>query len=95
MYVFLYYLACQLLCGPSTQKEYCLAHVYPSLVCTDSKRMVGGVPIVSREVLMSAANCLQLYVFLVFLSPASTKKRPHTLHRSSTFFACISILKIL
>ena len=57
------------------------------------------MPVVSREVLIrnlvckSSANCLQLYVFLVFLSLTSTKKRPHTLHRSSTFFACISILK--
>ena len=58
--------------------------------------MVGGW-VVSREVLIrnlgckSFANCMQLYVFLFFLALSSTKKRPHTLHRSSTSFACISI----
>ena len=32
---------------------------------------------------ISSANCMQLYVFLFFLALTSTKKRPHTLHRSS------------
>ena len=33
---------------------------------------------------------MQLYVFLFFLALSSTKKRPHTLHRSSTFFAFLN-----
>ena len=59
--------------------------------------MVGGWVRV-QEVLIrnseckSFANCMQLYVFLFFLALSSTKKLPHTLHHSSTFFACISIL---
>ena len=50
------------------------------------------------------ANCIQggvnkefgvqiLSAVICFPHLFATKKRPHTLHRSSTFFACISILK--
>ena len=71
--------------------------LYPSLVCTGSKRMVGECPnVMSLPVLIakteckSFANSLHLYE-LFFFSLASVKKRPHTLHLRFTYAVWISI----
>ena len=43
------------------------------------------------RVFYASENSQQLYVPLFFLPLASTKKRPHTLHCSFPFIACVSI----